>query len=102
MQEFMQGFIDFMQEYGVIGLAIGVVIGNTTKDLVNAVVNDILMPLIGILLPSSEWQNYTVQFMTAELQVGHLLSAFLDFLLIAFLIYAFVKLVLRKKEIKKM
>lgn len=101
MKDLTDGFMDFLKEYGVIGLAIAVVIGSATKDLVNAVVDGLIMPLIGIVLPAGQWQEYTVAFMTAEIQVGHLLAALLDFFIIALVIYAFVKLALKKEEVKK-
>ncbi len=101
MKDITQGFIAFLKEYGIMGLAIAVVIGSATKDLVNAVVDGLIMPLVGIVLPAGEWQAYTVRFMTADIQVGQLLAAVLDFAIIALVIYAFVKLVLKQEEVKK-
>lgn len=101
MRNLTDGFIEFLKEYGVIGLAIAVVIGNATKDLVNAFVDGLIMPLIGIVLPAGNWKEYTAGFMTAEIEIGHLLAALLDFTIIALVIYAFVKLVLKKEKVEK-
>jgi len=101
MNDMTQGFIAFLKEYGIIGLAIAVVIGSATKDLVNEAVDGLIMPLVGIVLPAGQWQEYTVRFMTADIQVGQLLAALLDFAIIALLIYAFVKLVLNQEEVTK-
>ncbi|MCJ7428765.1 MAG: MscL family protein [Candidatus Nanohaloarchaeota archaeon QJJ-5] len=101
MKDLTQGFIDFLKEYGVIGLAIAVVIGNATKDLVNSVVDSLIMPLVGILLPAGDWQEYSVMVLSAEIEVGNLLAAVLDFVIIALVIYAFVKYILRKEDVKK-
>lgn len=101
MSAFMDDFIAFLKEYGILGLAIAVVVGNATKDLINTVVDAVLMPLIGLVLPSSTWETYTVTVSGAELGIGQLIGAMLDFILIALVVYLFVKLVLRQKEVKK-
>lgn len=101
MSVFMDDFIAFLQEYGIIGLAIAVVVGNATKDLVNTVVDAVLMPFIGLVLPSSTWETYTLDIAGAELGIGRLIGASLDFILIALIVFLFVKLVLRQKEVKK-
>lgn len=102
MKHVTDGFIDFLQEYGIIGLAIAVVIGNATKDLVNTTVDSLIMPVIGIILPASDWQQYTVTVLSAQIEVGELLAAMLDFVIIAFIIYLFVKFVLKHEDVKKM
>lgn len=101
MKSITGDFVTFMKEYGVIGLAIGVVIGNATKDLVNSVVKGLIMPIVGIFLPGGNWQEATVQLFTAEIMVGELLNAVLDFVIIAFIVYLFIKYILRKDEVKK-
>lgn len=101
MTKMMDDFVGFLQQYGIVGLAIAVVVGNATKDLVNAVVDDILMPFIGLLLPGEGWRTYTATVAGAELGIGHLIGAMLDFVLIAMVVFLFVKFVLRKEEVKK-
>lgn len=76
-------------------------IGNATKDLVNAVVDDVIMPFIELALPVGNWREYTATLVGAELRIGHLLAAMLDFVIIALVIYAFVKLVLKQEKVKK-
>jgi len=100
MKNITDDFVTFMKEYGVIGLAIGVVIGNATKDLVNSVVKGLIMPLVGIFLPGGNWQEATVQIFTAEIRVGELLNAVLDFVIIAFLVYLFIRFILKKDEVE--
>jgi large conductance mechanosensitive channel len=100
MKNITDDFVTFMKEYGVIGLAIGVVIGNATKDLVNSVVKGLIMPLVGIFLPGGNWQEVTVQIFTAEIRVGELLNAVLDFVIIAFLVYLFIRFILKKDEVE--
>jgi large conductance mechanosensitive channel len=77
----LEEFKKFALKGNVIDLAVAVVIGNAFTAIVNAMVSDLLMPVVGLVLPGGEWRNYTAT--TLHLRIGHLLGAVLDFLLIA-------------------
>lgn len=102
MADLSDQFITFFQEYGVMGLAMAVVIGNATKDLVSAIVADIIMPVVEVVLPGGAWQTAELVVGPFHFKIGHLIGALIDFGLIALLIFAFVKLVLQKKDVKKL
>lgn len=95
-------FLEFVKEYQILGLAIGFVIGAAVKDLVNASVDDILMPLVGIFLPGGNWETATLQLFSAELRIGHFLGAAIDSTLIALILFLFVRYILRKEEVEKL
>jgi large conductance mechanosensitive channel len=98
---FAQDFIKFLEEYKIIGLAIAFVIGVTVKDLVDAVVEALIMPIVAVFLPEGSWQEATLTLFSVDFQIGLLLSAFIDFLIIALLVFLFVRYALRKEEIGK-
>lgn len=98
---FVDDFIEFLEEYGVLGLAIAFVIGLAVKDLVSATVNSLIMPLITVFLPAGDWQAATLEVMSIEFQIGFFLSALIDFLIIALLIFIFVRYVLGRTEVEK-
>ena len=94
----MQGeFMKFLKEYGVIGLAIGVIIGSKAGELVKAIVDGLLMPVIGLVLPSGDWQ----QLVLGPLQVGHVLAALINFIVVAFMVFVFAKKVLKEDSVSK-
>ena len=64
-QGFSQEFMDFLQKYQVIGLAVAVVIGTAATKLVNSTVADIIMPIIAVVVPGGDWR-------AAELVIGPL------------------------------
>ncbi len=98
-----QGFVQFVREQGVVGLAIGFILGTAAKDLVNALVEDIFQPLIGLLFGSTEGLEAAVFVMRgAEVRYGHFLSTMLDFFIIAAVVYfVFKGLKLDKLDLKK-
>ena len=56
-KSFSEEFMDFLNKYGVIGLAIAFIIGGAAGRLVSALVNDLLMPIIAVIVPGGEWRT---------------------------------------------
>ena len=84
----VQEFKAFVAKGNVVDLAVAVVIGQAFGKIVNAAVEGLIMPLVSYVLPSGNWQTLTL----GKLQVGKLLGAGLDFVLIALVVFlVFVK-----------
>jgi len=94
-------FIAFLKEYGVIGLAIAVVIGGKTNALVTALVDGELMPVVTFFLPGGAWRTATLDLGAVHLILGPVFGAGLDFLIVAWLTFWFSKKVLREASVTK-
>jgi large conductance mechanosensitive channel len=81
-------FIDFISKYKVMGMAVAFILGLYLGTLVQALVNDLIMPIITVILPGIEWEVYVL----GPFRVGHFLGALITFLLIAFVIFLIVKI----------
>jgi len=88
---FGQEFMDFLNKYGVIGLAVAFIIGGAAGTLVSAMVNDLLMPLINPLLQGGEWQKAELVLGPVRLLVGHFVGALINFIIIAFVVFVLMK-----------
>lgn len=102
----LHDFWEFIKGYGVVGLAIGLVIGTAASTLVNSLIDNVVMPPLGFLLGSSDglkglsWNmGTTPSGEEAVLHYGQFLSDFINFVVIAFVVYLVVKWL--KVEIKK-
>lgn len=84
-------FVDFIKKYGVVGLAIGFIIGSASKDLVNALVADLLMPVITFFIPGGMWREATLTVGPVVLYLGHFAGALLDFMIIALIVFYLMK-----------
>jgi large conductance mechanosensitive channel len=84
-------FINFLQKYGVIGMAIAVIIGGKLNELVSSLVNDLLMPLIFQPLLAKAGVSDIRLLESHGIFYGRVLSASIDFLLVAFMIFIFIK-----------
>ncbi len=94
-------FMGFLKKYGVIGLAIAVVIGGKVNEFVSATVSDILMPMIGAVLPEGEWKTWVLELGPVKLGIGHWIGASIDFMIVAFVVFMFAKIVLKEGEVVK-
>lgn len=97
----LKGFLGFIKEYGVVGMAIGVVIGAKVNDLVKTAVDQLIMPFVGLLLPSGDWKDLAFQVGNAKFGIGIFLGSLLDFTIVAFVVYAFAKFILREEKVTK-
>jgi len=88
----MKGFITFIREQGVMGLAIGFILGGSVAKMVTSLVNDLINPIVGIFLgKAGELKKVFLQVGPAKLMWGNFLSSFIDFAIIAFVVYFGVK-----------
>lgn len=95
---FIKDFKAFIAKGNVVDLAVAVVIGQAFSRIVTALVEGLIMPLVAYALPTGDWQTLSL----GKLQVGKLLGAGLDFVLIALVVFlVFVKglgAILRRQE----
>ena len=87
----MGEFKEFLMKHGVIGLAVAVVIGGAVGKLVTALVADFIMPVVGALTPSGDWRAAVVSVGKMQFGVGDFAGAFIDFVIISFVIFMIVK-----------
>jgi large conductance mechanosensitive channel len=94
-------FVAFLKQYGVIGLAIAVVIGGKLNDFVGSLVNDLLMPLL--LKPALQAASVDdIRKLSAGgVLYGKVLGTGIDFLVVALLVFVFAKVVLKEETVAK-
>jgi large conductance mechanosensitive channel len=84
----IKGFVEFIRQQGVVGLAVGFILGGAVSKVVTALVNDIVNPLLGFVLGSTEG----LKSMTlGPILLGDFVTVIIDFLIIAAVVYFIVK-----------
>lgn len=94
-------FTKFLKEYGVIGLAIAVVIGGKVNELVKSIADNLIMPFVGILVPGGEWRTLAFTIGGAKFGIGAVMGSILDFLIVALTVFLFAKHVLKEETVAK-
>lgn len=101
MKNFFGEFRKFIARGNVIDLAVAVVIGSAFGKIVTSLVDNILMPLIGLVSGGINISGLNVTVKDANIQYGLFLQNLIDFIIIAFCIFIIVKIVnkiIKKKE----
>ena len=104
MKNMIQEFKTFISRGNVVDLAVGVVVGNAFKDIVNSLVDNIIMPIVGILIGGINFTTLSLRVWGVDVKFGLLLQSIVDFFIIAFCIFMAIKVInklSRKKEEKK-
>lgn len=99
----LKEFKKFISKGNVVDLAVGVIIGGAFGKIVSSLVNDILMPIIGILIGGVDFSNLSIKVGGVKIAYGMFIQNIIDFLIIAFCVFIFVKVInkisnLTKKE----
>jgi len=97
----LKEFMTFLKNYGVIGLAIAVIIGGKANDLVTSLVNDLLMPLI--FKPALEAANIDdIRKLSAGgVLYGKVIGSLIDFIIVAFVVYIIAKYLFKEETVSK-
>lgn len=105
---FFKEFKQFIARGNVMDLAVGVIIGNAFSKIVTSLTNNILMPLVGVVIGGFDFSNLSYTFniwnRTVDLKYGEFIQNTVDFLITAFCIFVIIKIVnkiFNKKEESK-
>jgi large conductance mechanosensitive channel len=88
----MSGFINFIRKQGVVGLAVGFILGGAISKVVSALVTDIINPVLGLAMGAAgDLKTASFSICSAQIMYGDLISVLIDFLVIALVVYFGVK-----------
>jgi len=88
---FSEEFMEFLNKYGVVGLAIAFIIGGAAGRLITALVADLLMPIVAVLIPGGDWRTTVFQAGPIKFLLGDFVGALIDFIIIAFVVFLLSK-----------
>ena len=99
----MKSFLDFIREQGVVGLAIGFILGGAVSEVVKSFINDIVNPVIGLALGSVKGlKEASLSLLGADILWGSFVTVLINFVIIAAVVYyGFKGLGLDKLDTKK-
>lgn len=115
MKKLLKEFKDFIAQGNVMDLAVGVVIGGAFTAIVNSLVNDLLMPLLGLVTGGLDFSSLVIKLASDEaiaeaeangttpavLKHGSFIAAIINFLIVALVIFLLIKAFNKAKALKK-
>ena len=103
MKKILQEFKEFISRGNVIDMAVGVIIGSAFSKIVTSLVNDVIMPLIGIIIGGLDFTKLSIKVRDSEILYGSFIQNVVDFLIIAACIFIVVKIMnkFKKKKVEE-
>ena len=101
MKKFLEEFKAFAMRGNVMDLAVGVIVGGAFSSITTSLINDIIMPIVGVFVSEASFANLSVSVGGAVITYGNFIQAVLNFVILAFVVFYMVKAVnrvARKKE----
>lgn len=104
MRKLVKEFKEFISRGNVIDMAVGIIIGSAFTAIVNSLVSDIFTPLIGFLTGGINFESLKFSFgegdSAAVLRYGSFISAVINFVIIAIVVFVLIKIINRLRNLK--
>lgn len=97
----LEEFKKFIERGNVLDLAVGVIVGGAFSSIVTSLVNNILTPILGLVLGGLNFSGLAITFRNTKILYGAFIQSVIDFLIVAFCIFIFVKFINKLMHIKK-
>lgn len=97
----LKEFVDFLKQYGVIGLAIAVIIGGKLNEFITSLVNDLLMPILFQPALKAAQVDDIRKLSFNGILYGKVVGSAIDFIIVAFVVFMIAKLVLKEATVAK-
>ncbi len=101
MKKFLQEFRAFAMRGNVMDLAVGVIVGGAFSSITTSLINDIIMPIVGIFVSEASFADLTLSVGGAVITYGSFIQAVLNFVILAFVVFCMVKAVNRVAHTQK-
>ena len=98
MKKFLKEFETFIMRGNVIDMAVGVIVGAAFQAIVNSLVNDVISPLLG-LIANMDLSHLVLKINDVEIRYGAFITAVINFLIMAFVIFLLVKAINKISEL---
>ena len=100
MKKLLNEFKEFISKGNVIDMAVGVVIGSAFSKIVTSLENDIIMPLVGVIIGGLDFTSLSIKIKDSEILYGSFIQNIVDFLIISACIFTVIKIMNKFKKQK--
>ena len=96
----LKEFKKFIARGNVLDLAVGVIVGGAFSSIVSSLVNNIITPILGLIMVGIDFSNLSITFRDTKIMYGAFIQSIIDFLIVAFCLFLVVK-AMNKINIKR-
>ena len=101
MRKFLEEFKTFAMRGNVMDLAVGVIAGGAFSAITTSLINDIIMPVVGIFVSETSFADLSVTIGQAKITYGNFIQAVVNFVIMAFVVFCMVKAINRVSRRKE-
>ena len=101
MKKFLNEFKTFAMRGNVMDLAVGVIVGGAFSAITTSLINDIIMPVVGIFVSETSFADLSVTIGQAKITYGNFIQAVVNFVIMAFVVFCMVKAINRVSRRKE-
>ena len=101
MKKLLEEFKEFISRGNVLDMAVGVIIGGAFGKIVSSLVDNILMPIIGLIIGGHDFSTLSIKVKDASIDYGMFIQNVVDFLIVALCIFMVIKTVNKLHEISE-
>lgn len=96
-----EDFLKFIKSYGILGVAIGIVMGQAVAKVITVIVEGLVMPILEVVLLGNHWQEVILHLGKINIKLGVIIAALIDFFAISAVIFFLVRYILKIEAPKK-
>lgn len=102
IQSNLNDFVKFVREQGVVGLAVGIILGGSVKEVVSALISDFISPVIGLFMGAAgNLREASFSIGSVTFMWGHFLATLIDFVVVALVVYFIISKLASKLDKSK-
>ncbi|MDD5823035.1 MAG: large conductance mechanosensitive channel protein MscL [Firmicutes bacterium] len=101
MKGFIKEFKEFISRGSVMDMAVGIIVGAAFTSIVNSLVNDIIMPLIGVITGGLDFSGLSITVGDAAINYGLFIQNIVNFLIVAFCVFCMIKAINKMRDAVK-
>jgi large conductance mechanosensitive channel len=99
IQSNLNDFIKFIREQGVVGLAVGIILGGSVKEVVTALISDFISPIVGLFMGAAgNLKEASFSIGSVTFMWGHFLATLIDFIVVAAVVYFVISKLAKKLD----
>lgn len=101
MKKFFAEFKEFISKGDVMSMAVGIIIGGAFTAIVSSLVDDVISPILGLILGGIDFSSLSFGILDAQIMYGNFIQSIISFLLTAFVLFLVIKAINKMMSIKK-
>lgn len=101
MKKFFTEFKEFISKGDVMSMAVGIIIGGAFTAIVSSLVDDVISPILGLILGGINFTSLSFGILDAQIMYGNFIQAIISFLLTAFVLFLVIKAINKMMNLKK-